>query len=1485
MTDCICIESVCLIIWLESIVPLSPSNSNRSDRIDGVSRSVQFNIALSMSDSENYSEPDAIVIGRDDVSNYNPEQILPKSAEEIDKIRQWLEPTSYSIAGGEFKKHLASRALGTGQWLTSAAEYEEWLHGQSKGLLWITGIPGSGKSVHAAKLIDDISKAYPECPVLFFFFRQIIAANHNPQALLRDWMDQVLKYSPPLQQQLWTYIEDGVVLDSLSHGDLLKDLQLAFRGLPDKVFCISDALDEMDTGNHAFLQSLGALGQWRPDKVKVLITSRPVPKVEEPLRETPALHIRLEERLVDADISIYVQSALSGSQIPQNEWNTIQQAVPGRANGLFLYAKLAMEAFLQPGADIEAVLAQLPMDLNELYTGLLEEHASRAKIPPDVQHLILQSVTHANRPLRLLELAEMCRVVAFDSSRDLKEMKNLVRTACGPLLEILPDETVSVVHHSFTEYLKGSTRMNQDTGYPVLLPGPSHSQLALACIQYVARTGCLDKVEVTIDDEDETEAFEDETWYRPKQIPFSIRDLRMAYPFFAYAIDNWHVHIRNTETASFIHEELNETLYKFLSVQKNFKAWLEISWPGYSGNARKFSTLHLAARYGLLDYTKRVIADLIAKGEKVDILDITTKTPLLWAAANGHAPVVSELIAVGADLNFRDGLTGRRALHEAASKNHHAVVKVLLEAGVDPFTLVGLTDREMIENDPFPKNPIPAIAHACNYGHVETFKEFLPHLDVDGLHRCLSWAANSGQSTIVSEILQQEGVEVDAVVRGSTALFKACCGSRDLATVQVLLEAGADPETLNEDWGDEFGWNRAYARSTNPLPLYTCLYGFGGTPEHSFPSEYWNNQDCCEIARLLIKRGAYVNRRMEDGKTALHVIVGESYYVAQVLIEAGASVDIEDSEGRTALYYAHNPHCIFLLVEEGGADVNVVDKMGDTPLVVAMARDSRYQKRALALLECGADTSVRDSTGDTVLHMAVKSYQEGPEIIKAVLRNGMDVDIRNRAGETALMCLPPSPSRNEVFGLLISACANMNVRDHNGQTVFWHQLWQRQRQESAKKLAREDAQCLLDHGAWPEVRDVRGRTCLHHVIGKQPLHGNDPSQNFYFDFLMDLGLDPAVVDRDGNSLLHELAARDTSKLYGATNWAYSMWKKLVISFGLSVDQRNFLGRTPLHILCDISRSTTKISRTEPEPLKFILSQTKDVDIADHEGFTALHVAATRSEYCTQMLLQAGAKPRATTHEGSTALHLAVRSQESNIVGVLLDYMRESDSIENGRKDIIGIDTKDYAGFTPLYYAVRSGRFETVKILFDHGANFNVPGCDLFKACSEFEDEEAFCQVSDKIKLDPLTQTKEKPNSDDDSYYGPRATIEEEWKAKLSTGESRRLDEIVKILNRAVKDTSSLVSCRQPPDPGIIRTCLSEGKAYTAMCLFTHVENPSWTDDAEAASLYQGQIDLGAAAYNRNLVDSDAMPEPQAGNLNVKKYFFGFIRYVSTNYGS
>lgn len=635
--------------------------------------------------SDSDSDSDGVLIGRDDVSNYNPEQILPQPPDVIRRIREWLQPTAYNHSGSEYRKHLASREEGTCAWLTASPAYQSWLHGSEKGMLWIQGIPGSGKSVLAANLIHDISAANPGVPVLYFFFRQIIDANHTPSALLRDWLDQVLTYSPPLQRSLKEYVDGSTPLATVGMADLWKLLRLALVGLPDKAYLVADALDEMDKGNGNFLTDLAAFGCFHPEKIRLLATSRPLPEIASLLRLSPNTPIRLEEAMVDLDISLFVRNRLAGSSLSVEDQSLVHQAVPGRANGLFLYAKLALDAFLEPGAKIQQILDKLPDNLSDIYTDLLWEHARRSGVPLSIQRPILQAVTHATRPLRLLEMADMIRSACGpDALTDIKSAKDKARASCGPLLEILPNETVSVVHHSFTEYLTGKTRSSGKLGCPVLGFSETHAKLGHICVEYLNKVlGELERERIPEKNDNQRAGNE-----KGASTDVDGAALRLKYPFIDYAATNWCNHINRSDPddqkklIDCVHELFQRPLFERVVINKWSSGHIAPRYRSPAIQSAREPGLYLAASLGLAEYCLRLIE---VEGYAVDGDDDSGITPMGLAAEKGHAQCVSSLISAGAAVEKTDDVQQLAPLDRAVLYNHAQVARVLLDAGADPM--------------------------------------------------------------------------------------------------------------------------------------------------------------------------------------------------------------------------------------------------------------------------------------------------------------------------------------------------------------------------------------------------------------------------------------------------------------------------------------------------------------------------------------------------------------------------------------------------------------------------------------------------------------------------------------------------------------------------------------------------------------------------------------------------------------------------------
>ncbi|KAM5343633.1 hypothetical protein ACJ41O_012170 [Fusarium nematophilum] len=1293
---------------------------------------------MSLSDSDIVAidnDVDVAIINGDDVSNYNPDQILPQDPETIQQIRSWLQPTAYDIPGAEYRKHLASHVVGTGSWLTSSDTYQEWLHGADHGLLWIRGIPGSGKSVMAANLIHEIRHSNPTCPVLFFFFRQIIDANHEPQALLRDWMDQVLSYSPPLQTQLKAYVDANRSIESLSMDNMWKDLRMAFAGLRGKVFCVADALDEMDRGHDAFLKTLGSLGQWQPAVVKVLMTSRPVPTVEAPLRQTPCLHLRLQEGLVDIDISTYVQFALSKSSIPQSSWQAIANAVPGRANGLFLYAKLAMDAFLEPGADINQVLSRLPADLNAMYTELLQEHAQRSGVAAGIQHLILQAVTHATRPLRLLELAELVKVVSSDgSSRDLRATKDLIRTACGPLLEILTDETVSVVHHSFTEYLSGTTRSAIDPGYPILHMGSTHARLALACLSYL-QAGCLDAV--AIEEQEENICWDDARGtFIP--VPKAKMQLRLDHPFLDYASSNWHIHVNKSEAAGHDQAKIISRICRLLENSDATKAWLYLKGTGRSrGDARHDKTdhelltpLHIAASMGLLSYMKLLIEN---GGTEVDVLDAGGATPLWWAASNGHPQVIRVLIEAGANPDQDEDVYGLKPLHQAAIENRHEAVTALLEAGVDPLTP---RTKKGSSQHRFAYRTLgqTALMYACHHGHLETVEAFLPFIkDLQTVHHALAWAADHGRSKIVARILEYPGVDVNIKIRGDTPLFLAC-GVASFDTVTALIQAGADPNLACAGSGPEFGWDTGFWEDEVNYAAsdYSCLHQLCRLGPARLIPRIEGDEKVQDIFSLLVQAGVDIHKRTPSGETALHGAV-RSPVLTRLLLDAGADANATNDFGKAPLHTVESIDTMTILVEEGHADIDLALPDGRTPLFCILR--SRSSDAAVKFLEYGPNCNLVDEKGNSPLHAVLGEHSLEPRLVKALLERGADLNLRDHQGRTPLLAIADRNFRYnaDVIDMLLEAGADINAVDFQGSTLLFHRLL-----EGLRPDGDQDIQALLDRGASLFKRDFQGRTALHQIVRASNRLYNEIYYTCDLDFFVNLGLDVKAVDYYGNNLLHELAVCQANHTWGSAANMVPLCQHL-LDLGLDLSQKNHAGRTPLHILCTEDKYKMKFRPGVVMLIDFVISQTKNLDDPDNDGVTPLHIAATSWELNAKKLLDAGASPAVLTHEGLNPLHLASRCRQSNTVGLLLDRLKTLPASATGLgssrhgvsdtlKPVIGVDAQAYGRevITPLFYAYLSGRPETVALLLEAGADVKLG--EISAAFAGFEEEDGLWKV-------------------------------------------------------------------------------------------------------------------------------------------------------------
>lgn len=983
--------------------------------------------------------------------------------QDVAAIRSWLWPTDFDSDGSEYRKHLNAHAPGTGDWLVQSEAYQKW-HDSTEtttGGLWIQGIPGSGKSVIAARLVQRF-KEDETAPVVFFFARRIIKSNSNPHNLVQDCLYQLLDHSVPLQARLNDLRKEKSSSEYTPFQELWQAFLFALSTLP-RAYVVFDALDELAVEQNGFLPLLLELAQMSPQSIKLVITGRPVPHLVDALRGPSLGLIRLTKRAVESDIATYIEQRLAlQDQRPLTEEQQVQskEKICQKAQGLFLYARLMLDQLMeQSTTPVDQHLQRLPESLEEMYVNLLHEHAARSGAGLPFQSWLLSWITHSTRPLRVTELATLVLYIPDRAGlKDDQDAKLMVRTACGPLLETLENETVQVIHHSFTEFLLNRQRptakeSSSNAWFPAFEPTTTHRSLTISIIDYLLLSGCFNGWEF------------DRRRYHGHGFERAHHDVFVRFPFLQYAIQGL---IDHAESCDVEDPELMQALDRLLDTGTDtYNAWLDFWFPSMAERITQgFEPIHVAAHAGLSRYT----AHLIARGADLNICNESCETPVWLAAMHGNADTLGVLLDAQASFTDHDN-AGSAPIHKAADGGYVDVLQQLLDAGADPLSPQG-PDTRWRRREPG-KTPVE---FACEGGHTEAATLLLKYIDEAMRCRVLPhWAAIKGQEKTLRALLEYAEVRANIHMKdegGNTALYLAAC-SGSAPAVDLLLKHGVDVHARSV--GDVHARSMGYMGNRSSLKRmgsWTALQAWANAKQSSYGRRKTSKDEFERVGELLIQAGSDIEARDDKGKTPLFYWSMHDYSgvrTAGILLRHGANARALDSDGNSVLHesppYTKPGKTIRLLVD-AGADLNYARKSdGATPLI---AEAKNGYMAVNAYLEFGADANLQDADGNTALHWICRKWLKSLAILREWLQFA-DPTIRNNAGQTCLYNLRIYNDGYERVQLFVDQGLDLESRDRRGRTVLM---------AACEKGKQQLITALMQHGASATATDLENKTCM-----------------------------------------------------------------------------------------------------------------------------------------------------------------------------------------------------------------------------------------------------------------------------------------------------------------------------------------------------------------------------------------------------------------------
>jgi hypothetical protein len=267
-------------------------------------------------------------------TNANIETIGSRSERtENHGILTWLTPINYGLRQSDLCR---TRQEGTGAWLLRKDEFHSWLN-QTNKTLYCSGIPGAGKTILTAMVVDHLSNQYASdltIGIAYIYFDFQRQHEQNAEDLLLSLLKQFIQGQVFLPESVKALYNRHNSKQTRPLLEEIKETLLSVIRYFSRAFIIIDALDECGVSNNGRNQFLSLIIDLQAKtKANIFVTSRINDDIAKKFDN--ALSLQIRAHIDDVERYLNYQISLLPSDILNEDLrHDIRREIIGNVDGM-----------------------------------------------------------------------------------------------------------------------------------------------------------------------------------------------------------------------------------------------------------------------------------------------------------------------------------------------------------------------------------------------------------------------------------------------------------------------------------------------------------------------------------------------------------------------------------------------------------------------------------------------------------------------------------------------------------------------------------------------------------------------------------------------------------------------------------------------------------------------------------------------------------------------------------------------------------------------------------------------------------------------------------------------------------------------------------------------------------------------------------------------------------------------------------------------